>query len=77
MVEYNSVHYSYSSQSVVKFSQTLKYQKLVSPVRKRMSVNKHLVNLKVIGIYPCSLTPQSVACYAEFNIGDDKLCQIF
>lgn len=73
VVEYNLVHYSYSPQSVVKLPQTLKYQKLVSLVRKRMSVNKYLVNLKVTKRYLCSLTLQSVACYADFNINDDQV----
>ncbi|XP_070029414.1 uncharacterized protein [Nicotiana sylvestris] len=42
-----------------------------------MSVRKRSVNHKIIGRYPYSVTPQGVACYAEFNIEDDETLRDF
>ena len=61
----------------MKLPLTMEYDRLVSLLCNKMSVRKRSVNLKVTGRYPYSVTPQGVACYAEFNIGDDETVRDF
>jgi len=77
VLENNSVRYSSPPQCHVKLPLTMEYDKLVSLLRKKMSVRKRSVNLKVTGRFPYSVTPQGFAYYSEFNIEDDETLRDF